>query len=151
MDSLDHSTARPGLEIIEDFRISHNDMLAFARLSGDDNPVHLGDAFAQSRGFSAIIVYCGLMVVQCSRVMGIRVPGHGCVCRSLPLKFRAPLYVDEPARLTATVVHANDELGLVGLKIRIMAGTRCVADGEAAALLTREQRPVSRQTAEVPS
>jgi 3-hydroxybutyryl-CoA dehydratase len=131
--------ARPGSEIVHDFQISFDDMLAFARLSGDDNPIHLDDDFARQRGFPAIIVYCGLLVAQCSRVMGTRMPGHGGVCRSVNLKFRAPLYVDEPARLIATVVHANEELGLVDLKIRIEAGDKCVADGTAAGMMTAEK------------
>jgi 3-hydroxybutyryl-CoA dehydratase len=129
------------MEIVHDFSIGFDDMLAFARLSGDDNPIHLDDDFARRRGFPQIIVYCGLLVAQCSRVMGTKMPGHGGVCRAVNLKFRAPLYVDEPARLTATVVHVNEELGIVDLKIRIEAEGRCVADGTAAGMMTAEKQP----------
>lgn len=122
-----------------DFRITEQDMAAFRLLSGDHNPLHHDADFARRRGFEGPVVYGGLIVAQVSRLLGQELPGAGCVWRSLAFKFRAPLYVDVSAVATAEVVHANEELGLFQLKIRVEAGGRAVAEGEAAALLMSER------------
>lgn len=128
-------TIQPDRTELAEFRISDADMAAFQNLSGDTNPLHDDAAFARRRGFAGPVVYGGLIIAQVSRMLGTRLPGPGCVWRSLTLRFRAPLYVGETARLAATIVHANEDIGVVDLKLRIDAAKRCVAEGEAAALL----------------
>lgn len=122
-----------------DFRITHAEMDAFRTLSGDTNPIHDETEYPRLHGFTRAIVYGGLLVAQISRMLGTRLPGPGCVERSITLRYRSPLYVDEPARLIARVVHENDDLGLVNLSMRIEAGPRPIAEGEAAAMLARER------------
>lgn len=131
-------TIQPDRTELAEFRISDADMAAFRSLSGDTNPLHDDPAFARRRGFAGPVVYGGLIVAQVSRLLGTRLPGPGCVWRSLTLRFRAPLYVGETARLAATIIHANEDLGVVDLKLRIDAAKRCIADGDAAALLMTE-------------
>lgn len=125
--------------VSHEFRITHAEMDAFRTLSGDTNPIHDESDYPRRCGFSGAIVYGGLMIAQISRLLGTRLPGPGCVERSITLRYRSPLYVGERARLTAHVVHANKDLGLVDLKIRIEAAQRCIAEGEAAAMLARER------------
>lgn len=118
-----------------EFCIGADEMAAYRSLSGDSNPLHDDAQFARARGFADRVVYGGLLVAQVSRLLGTRLPGPGCVWRSLSLDFRNPLYVGEPARLSAAVRHANDELGLLELDLRIDAAGKRVAQGRAAALL----------------
>jgi len=134
MPSLD---AAQGLEIQEciEFRVTRDQMRAFAALSGDDNPIHDDADYARARGFQGPVVYGGLILAQVSRLLGTRLPGHGCVWHSLSMQFRSPLYVDEAAELRARVTHANEALGLVRLALEVRAGGRRVASGEAQALL----------------
>lgn len=124
-----------------EFLITHAQMDAFRTLSGDTNPIHDESDYPRRHGFDGAIVYGGLLVAQISRLLGTQVPGPGCVERSITLRYRSPLYVGERARLIAQIVHANKDLGLVDLKIRIEAGERCIAEGEAAAMLVRERTP----------
>ncbi|HZH28216.1 MAG TPA: MaoC/PaaZ C-terminal domain-containing protein [Azospirillaceae bacterium] len=133
MQSLD--TAQ-GLEVREhlEFRVTRDQMRAFAALSGDDNPIHDDADYARARGFEGPIVYGGLILAQVSRLLGTRLPGHGCVWHSLSMQFRTPLYVDEAAELHARVTHANEALGLVRLMLEVRAGGRRIASGEAQAL-----------------
>lgn len=122
-----------------DFRISAADMEMFRALSGDTNPLHFDADFAIRRGFSGPVVYGGLIIAQISRLLGVQMPGHGCVWRAISLRFRAPLYLDEHAHITGTVMHANDELGLLELKLRVDAAGRRIAEGEASAQLAVER------------
>jgi len=132
-------TIQPDRTELVEFRINETEMAAFRALSGDTNPLHDDAAFAQRRGFSGPVVYGGLIIAQVSQMLGTRLPGPGCVWRSLSLRFRGPLYVGQTARLAATIVHANEELGVVDLKLRVDVGKHCIADGEAAALLLPER------------
>lgn len=125
------------------FRITQTHMDAFRALSGDTNPIHDASDYPRRHGFSGPLVYGGLLVAQVSRLLGTRLPGPGCVERSIALRYRSPLYVDEPARLIARVVHANEELGLVDLKIRIESRGRRIAEGEAAAMLAHTRAPAT--------
>lgn len=131
-------TLLPDRTELAEFSISRDDMAAFRVLSGDTNPLHDNEDFARSRGFEGPVVYGALIIAQVSRLLGTRLPGPGCVWRSLSLRFRGPLYVDQTARLAATIVHANEDTGTVDLKLRVDVGRRCIAEGEAAALLKAE-------------
>lgn len=126
-----------------EFCIADREMEAFRALSGDTNPLHDDAGYARQRGFDGRVVYGGLLVAQVSRLLGSHLPGHGCVWRSVTLRFRSPLYVGEAARLTGTVVHANEDLGVMNLTLRIEAGGRTIAEGEAAAILARERVDVA--------
>lgn len=127
-----------GSESVE-FRISQRDMDAFRALSGDTNPLHQDIGFASRRGFVDKVVYGGLLVAQVSRLLGNEMPGRGCVWRSITLRFRGPLYVGEPARLTGTITHANSDLGLIDLSLKIETRGRAIAEGEASAILAKER------------
>lgn len=117
------------------FCCSEEDLRTFRALSGDDNPLHDDTSFARAHGFRGCVVYGGLIVAQISRLLGTRLPGAGCVWRSLSLRFRNPLYAGDPAVLTARVTHANEELGLMSLALQVTACGRTVAEGEATAQL----------------
>lgn len=137
---LNRSSAGTGLTVRLSFRVTEREMNAFRTVSGDSNPVHYDRDYAWQCGFTGPVVYGGLLVAQVSRLLGTRLPGSGCIWRSLDLRFRSPLYVGELAQLTGTIRHANEDLGVYELMIRIDAGRRRIADGEAAAILTRRRR-----------
>jgi 3-hydroxybutyryl-CoA dehydratase len=122
-----------------DFAVTAQQMTAFKSLSGDTNPVHDDHSYATARGFDGPIVYCGLIVAQIERLLGTEIPGPGCVCRWVSLKFRAPLYVGERASVEATILNVNEDLGLFDLKINVRCDGRSIAEGEAAAMLARER------------
>ncbi len=127
------------------FRVSTANQAAFRALSGDDNPLHFDDAFARARGFAGPVVYGGLIVAAISRLLGNEVPGAGCVWHSLKLDFRAPLYVDEPATVQATLTHFTEALGLWRLGLDVAVPGRRIAKGEASAML---RDTTTRATAE---
>mgnify|MGYP001376508072 CR=1 FL=1 len=126
-----------------DFTVTSAEMDAFRLLSGDTNPIHDETNYPEERGFDGALVYGGLLVAKISRFVGTILPGPGCVERGLTLRYRAPLYIDEPARLRGTVLHRNDDLGLLDIKLRIEASGRRVADGEAQTMIARKRPPTA--------
>ena len=72
-------------------KITNDDVLAFAELSGDNNPVHLDDAYAAGTMFKQRIAHGFLTASLFSTVLGTKLPGPGCIYLSQSLKFRAPV------------------------------------------------------------
>ena len=80
---------------------TQEDVENFARLSGDTNPVHLDEDYAQHTRFGGRIIHGMLVASLISSVLGTKLPGPGCIYMSQQLSFRAPARVGQ--RLTAKV------------------------------------------------
>ena len=69
------------LEVGDEDRWTHDvtaeDVDAFARLSGDVNPLHMEAEFARRHGFRGRVVHGVLLSAYLSRVLGTRLPGPG--------------------------------------------------------------------------
>ena len=76
-----------------DFRrvIGEDEMRLFADLTGDDNPLHFDDDFAEQSRFGGRIVHGMCTAALISTVIGTRMPGPGCIYLSQSLRFTAPV------------------------------------------------------------
>ena len=108
------------------------DVLAFARLSGDVNPVHLdAKAAAQSR-FGQRVVHGMLTASLFSTLLGTRLPGPGTVYVSQNLRFLAPVFLDERLTARVEIVQVRADKPLVTLSTRCFKDDGAlVIDGEA--------------------
>ncbi len=71
------------------------DILAFANASGDHNPVHLDEAFAQTTRFGKRIAHGMLVAGLISAVLGTQLPGPGTIYLGQELSFKAPVYIGD--------------------------------------------------------
>ncbi len=67
----------------------------FARVTGDDNPVHLDEEFASKTIFKKRIAHGMLGASILSKVFGTLFPGNGTIYLNQTLNFLRPMYVDE--------------------------------------------------------
>ncbi|MFZ1108292.1 MAG: MaoC family dehydratase [Rhodomicrobium sp.] len=81
--------------------VTAEEIEAFARISGDFNPVHLDDAYAAATPFKQRIAHGILTASYISALFGTRLPGPGCIYVSQTLNFKAPVYIG--AEVIATV------------------------------------------------
>ena len=56
--------------------VMESDVVAFAQLSGDDNPIHLSDAFAAATPFGGRIAHGLFTASLLSALLGTRLPGR---------------------------------------------------------------------------
>ena len=70
--------------------VTDADILLFAGVSGDTNPVHLNDELASASMFKGRIAHGMLSASYISTVFGTKLPGPGCIYLSQTLKFKAP-------------------------------------------------------------
>lgn len=86
-----------------------DDVIKFAELSGDNNPVHLDDEYAKTTMFGARIVHGALASSLFSTLFANTLPGPGCIYLKSENKYLKPIYLDEEVTFTVKIVAINEE------------------------------------------
>ena len=84
------------------------DIQAFAAVSGDMNPSHLDDAFAQAAGQHTVVAHGMWSGSLVSALLGNQFPGAGTVYLDQALHFLLPVHVGDTLTVTATVSRKQD-------------------------------------------
>src|SRR5438067_13795105 len=111
--------------------VMDSDVVGFARLSGDDNPIHLCDVYAAQTKFGQRIAHGLYAASLISAVLGTRLPGPGAVYRSQTLNFHAPVKIGDVVTVIVEVVELIPEGRRVRLKCEALVDGHLVLDGEA--------------------
>ena len=111
--------------------ITDADIIIFAGISGDTNPVHLSHEFASETMFEGRIAHDMLAASFISTVIGTKMPGAGCIYVSQNLRFKAPVRSGETVTATCTVTKLIPEKRLIELKTVCTVSGKPVVDGEA--------------------
>lgn len=82
-------------------KISSSDVFTYAEVSGDDNPVHINEAYARKSIFKARIAHGYHVGSFISAAIGKYLPGNGSIYLSQNMTFRAPVMIDD--EITAIV------------------------------------------------
>jgi len=100
--------------------ITESDIELFARATGDFNPVHLDQAYAERTSFKGRIAHGLLSVGLLSTILGNTLPGHGTIYVSQEVKFLAPV------RIGDTITAKVEVIELIPEKNRAKFRTTCV-------------------------
>lgn len=85
------------------FRFSQADVTEFARVTGDNNPLHLDPDYAATTPFKRPIIHGMLGASVFTKVLGTEFPGYGSVYLGQTLEFLRPMFVDTDYEATFTV------------------------------------------------
>ena len=88
--------------------ITENDMELFELISGDYNPMHLDEAFAQKRGYTGRIVYGMLVSSFYSTLVGMYLPGENCLLNACNISYKKPVYVGDELTVIGTVIDKRE-------------------------------------------
>lgn len=115
--------------------IGEADILMFAAVSGDTNPVHINAEVAAASMFKERIAHGMLSAGLISAVLGTRLPGEGAIYLSQTLKFRAPVKIGDTvtARVEITALDAAKKRATLST-ICTVAG-KTVIEGEASVMV----------------
>lgn len=116
--------------------VGEDDIVRFAEISGDDNPVHLDEEFAAKTMFKGRIAHGMLAAAFISTTVGTKLPGYGCIYVSQTLKFRAPVRIGDTVTTTATVKAVDKDRKRVTMETICKIGNKVVVDGEAELMVT---------------
>ena len=85
------------------FQFSQADVIDFARITGDNNPLHLDADYAATTPFKQPIIHGMLSASVFTKVLGTEFPGYGSVYLGQTLDFLRPMFVDTTYEATFTV------------------------------------------------
>jgi len=120
-----------GMEATFTKTISDDDIEKFAQVSGDNNPVHLDDAYACQTQFGGRIAHGMLSASLISAVIGTQLPGPGAIYMSQSLRFRAPVKPGDIATAHVKITTIDAVKKRVTLACTVTVGGTKVIDGEA--------------------
>lgn len=83
--------------------ITDSDIKSFAGISGDHNPVHVSDEYAEKSRFGKRIAHGMISSSFFSALFGTKLPGYGCVYTSQTLQFKYPVYIGDTVKAIVTV------------------------------------------------
>src|SRR5262249_9178299 len=120
--------------------VTHEDILAYAALSGDNNPIHVDDEFARETLFHKIVAHGNWGAMLISALIGTRLPGPGSVFLSQALAFHRPIVPGDTLTVSVTVRTKAEAGRKVELDCRIVnqAG-ETVIDGTAQVAAPRKK------------
>lgn len=105
--------------------VSEADIMSFAEVTGDKNPVHLDAEFAARTIFKQPIAHGMMTAGYISAVFGMELPGPGAIYVSQTLNFRGPVKVGDRVIAKVRVVE------LYPAKRRARFECICSVDGKA--------------------
>jgi 3-hydroxybutyryl-CoA dehydratase len=126
--------------------VTEADIVMFAGVSGDTNPVHINQLFAEGTMFKGRIAHGMLSASFISTVVGTSLPGPGCIYINQSLRFRAPVKAGDTVVARATVKEILPERRRVVLTTVCTVGETVVIDGEATMMVAN--RPESTEDAD---
>ena len=102
----------------------------FSNLSGDLNPLHMDNEFAESSSFKKRIVHGMLLASFFSQLIGMKLPGKNALYFSQTLNFRSPCYIDDKIEIIGEVIEKSDSTQIITLSTTIFNKSKtCLIDG----------------------
>jgi len=128
-----------GMIFESDMLVSDQMVQEFARITGDDNPLHVDEEFAKKTQFGRRIAHGMLVVSLISKVLGRDFPGAGTVYVSQFVKFKKPVYIGDTVKIHIEVKDKNTDKRRLFLLTNVIDGDKEVISGEAEVYLPQKQ------------
>jgi len=125
----------PGMAASSSKTITEKDIMLFAEVSGDDNPVHTDPAYAATTQFKGQIAHGMLTTSVMTSALSNKLPGYGSILLDIAARFRAPVYPGEQVDTTVTVREVIPEKRRIALDIVSSVAGKKVLEGQATLML----------------
>jgi 3-oxoacyl-[acyl-carrier protein] reductase len=128
-------------------KILDEDVEAFAKLSGDYNPLHMDAEFAHRTSFQRRVVHGMLLGNYVSTLVGMHLPGPGALWAQQNLRWRSPVFIGDEISITLKVTHKSE--GTRTLSVEVLAvnqNGQTVLEGEGTVMVLEEKK----QTRDLP-
>jgi len=117
--------------------ITEEDILSFAEVSGDHNPVHLDENYAKQTIFKGRIAHGMLSASFISTVLAKELPGPGTIYLSQKLEFKRPVRIGDTITTNVEIINKQDDKKKITLKtFCINQDNTTVITGEAVVMLS---------------
>jgi 3-hydroxybutyryl-CoA dehydratase len=129
-----------GMEADVQKSVTEADIIGFAEISGDKNPVHLDAGYAAKTMFKERIAHGMLTASYISAVFGMKMPGPGAIYISQTLNFKAPVRIGDSVIARVKVVELFEQKRRARFECLCVVNGKVVLEGEAVLMVpTRPQ------------
>lgn len=140
IQTITYDAIEVGQKASNERQVEKKDILLFAAVSGDNNPVHLNETFAATTSFKEPIAHGMLSASFISATMACALPGPGSIYLTQSLEFLRPVYVGDTLRIEIEVLEKLPK-NKVRLSTKVFnQRNKRIVDGEATALLPDESQ-----------
>lgn len=119
--------------------VTEKDIASFAEVTGDNNPVHLDEAYAAATPFKTRIAHGMLSAGYISAVIGTKLPGPGAIYIGQALRFKRPVKIGDVVTAKATITAIDAEKARVTLETVCTVDGKPVVEGEATIMVPRRE------------
>jgi acyl dehydratase len=125
--------------------LTENDLVLFAAVSGDVNPVHLDAEFAASTIFKERIGHGAWTGSIISAALALELPGPGTIYLGQNLSFRAPVKIGDTVTINLEVTDKKDSKNFVTLStIAVNQHGKTIAKGSAEVIAPTDKLSLAR-------
>lgn len=114
-----------------------SDVVGFAEITGDRNPIHLSEHFAARTPFGGRIAHGLYTAGLISAVIGTRLPGPGAIYISQTLRFLAPVRIGDTVEARVEVTELIEKGSRAHLACQCLVDGTVVLEGEAVVKIPR--------------
>jgi 3-hydroxybutyryl-CoA dehydratase len=111
--------------------VKASDVIGFAEISGDRNPIHLSEHFAARTPFKGRIAHGLYTASLISAVIGTRLPGPGAIYLQQTLNFKAPVRIGDTVTARVEVAELTERGRRARLNCTCEVNGTLVLEGEA--------------------
>jgi 3-hydroxybutyryl-CoA dehydratase len=130
-----------GMEAVFAKTVTEADVLMFAAVSGDTNPLHINAEFAEQTRFKKRIVHGMLTTSLWSTLVGTKLPGPGSAYMSQEIHFLKPVHVGDTVTAKVIITDIIADKQRVFLKAEAFVHGTLVAVGQAKLWVPRREKP----------
>jgi len=120
--------------------ITETDLVLFAGISGDFNPMHVNKEYAKTTPYGKRIVHGIISVSLIAGVLGMKLPGAGTVHVSQKVDFKKPVFIGDTLTAVAEILEKftkkEGKLRFLRIKTDVYnQNNEIVTDGEALVII----------------
>ena len=97
--------------------ITETDIVMYAGLTADFNPMHMDEEYAKGTPFGGRIAHGTITLGMIAPVIGMQLPGKGCVLLGIGGSFFKPVKIGDTIKASATVVEKDERRGFVKMAL----------------------------------
>src|SRR6185295_15795848 len=121
---------RAGLRVAYELEIHEEDILSFARLTGDHNPLHVDADYARNTNYQGRIAHGAFQVGLASALLGMHLPGKKVLLGTINSRFPSPLYFPARVKIAGEISAWNTQKLAGQLKVVVQEASSLTTTAE---------------------
>lgn len=99
---------KAGMKESFQYTVTEQNQIDFCNVSGDVNPLHVDENFAQESGQPGRVVYGMLQGALYSQLVGVYLPGKYCLLQDIKISFMIPVYINDTLTIIGEVKDVDE-------------------------------------------